>query len=118
MARRGRLGRAWAVLALALALASCVSPEELRREDEATCAGFGLIVSRRKAWRGVIGLRRLPRIGVGVPGGAEAGGRTGLDRTGWAGGRGPSPRSPRDGHPSTLASASQTSAVQNECLSG
>jgi hypothetical protein len=28
-------------LALALALTSCVSPEELRREDEATCAGYG-----------------------------------------------------------------------------
>ena len=27
-----------------------------------------LAVSRRRAWRGVIGLRRLPRIGVGVPG--------------------------------------------------
>ena len=25
----------------ALALASCVSSEELRREDEATCAGYG-----------------------------------------------------------------------------
>jgi hypothetical protein len=39
MARQRRLGFAWVVLALALA--SCVSPEELRREDEATCAGFG-----------------------------------------------------------------------------
>ena len=29
------------VFALALALTSCVSPEELRREDEATCAGYG-----------------------------------------------------------------------------
>ena len=38
MARR-RLGFTW--VAFALALASCVSPEELRREDEATCAGFG-----------------------------------------------------------------------------
>ena len=26
---------------LALALVSCVSPEEVRREDEATCTGFG-----------------------------------------------------------------------------
>jgi hypothetical protein len=26
---------------LALALASCISPEELRREDEATCSGYG-----------------------------------------------------------------------------
>jgi hypothetical protein len=39
MARQRRLGFAWVVVALALA--SCVSPEELRREDEATCAGFG-----------------------------------------------------------------------------
>jgi len=38
MARRG-LGFGLAVCALALA--SCVSPEELRREDEATCAGYG-----------------------------------------------------------------------------
>ena len=36
-----------------------------------------LVVSRRKAWRGVIGLCHLPRIGVGVPGGAGVGGRTG-----------------------------------------
>ena len=44
MARRGRLGGAWAVLALALALASCVSPEELRRgEGEATCTGYGFL---------------------------------------------------------------------------
>ena len=39
MARQRRLGFAWVVLALALA--SCVSREELRREDEATCTGFG-----------------------------------------------------------------------------
>jgi hypothetical protein len=38
MARR-RLGFAWA--ACILALVSCVSPEELRREDEAMCAGYG-----------------------------------------------------------------------------
>jgi hypothetical protein len=36
---RQRLGFASAVLTLTLT--SCVSPEELRREDEATCAGFG-----------------------------------------------------------------------------
>ena len=36
---RRSLGFALAVCALALA--SCVSPEELRREDEATCAGYG-----------------------------------------------------------------------------
>jgi hypothetical protein len=29
------------LLACALALASSVSPEELRREDEATCVGYG-----------------------------------------------------------------------------
>jgi hypothetical protein len=32
---------AWAGFALAVGLASCVSPEELRRQDEATCAGYG-----------------------------------------------------------------------------
>jgi hypothetical protein len=37
---RPRLGFAWVLLALALA--SCISPEELRREDEATCSGYGL----------------------------------------------------------------------------
>ena len=36
-----------------------------------------LVASRRKAWPGVTGLRRRLRIGVGVPGGAGAGGRTG-----------------------------------------
>lgn len=40
MTKRG-LRLAGVVFALALALASCVSPEELRREDEATCAGYG-----------------------------------------------------------------------------
>jgi len=40
MARCG-LGFALVVFALALALTSCVSPEELRREDEATCTGYG-----------------------------------------------------------------------------
>ena len=40
MTKQGlRLARV--VFALALALTSCVSPEELRREDEATCAGYG-----------------------------------------------------------------------------
>ena len=38
---RRRLAFASVVLALALPLASCVSPEELRREDEATCSGYG-----------------------------------------------------------------------------
>jgi hypothetical protein len=83
---RWRVRFALVVFAMALALSSCVSPEEVRREDEATCAGFGftpaltpsLVVSRRKAWRGVIGLRRHRRIGGGVPGGAGPGGRTGL----------------------------------------
>ena len=37
---RPRLGFAWVLLELALA--SCISPEELRREDEATCSGYGL----------------------------------------------------------------------------
>jgi len=40
MTKRG-LRFAGVVCALALALTSCVSPEELRREDEATCAGYG-----------------------------------------------------------------------------
>jgi len=42
MARR-RLEFTWVVCAVALTppLASCVSPEELRREDEATCADYG-----------------------------------------------------------------------------
>jgi hypothetical protein len=40
MTKRGfRL--AGVVFTLALALTSCVSQEELRREDEATCAGYG-----------------------------------------------------------------------------
>jgi len=82
---RGRLGFAWVVLALTLAIASCVSPEELRREDEATCSGYGftpaptplLAVSRRKAWHAVIRFRRHLRIGAGVIG-AGPGDRTGL----------------------------------------
>jgi hypothetical protein len=36
-----RLPLVLVMCALALPLASCVSPEELRREDEATCAGYG-----------------------------------------------------------------------------
>jgi hypothetical protein len=40
MTKRG-LRLAGGVFALVLVLTSCVSPEELRREDEATCAGYG-----------------------------------------------------------------------------
>jgi hypothetical protein len=42
MARRG-LEFTWVVcaVALTLTLASCVSPEELRREDEGRCFGYG-----------------------------------------------------------------------------
>src|SRR5215471_11056930 len=40
MMRRNILTLAFAGCALALA-GSCVSPEELRREDEARCAGYG-----------------------------------------------------------------------------
>ena len=36
-----RLSLALTWLVCAVALASCVSPEEVRREDEATCAGYG-----------------------------------------------------------------------------
>jgi hypothetical protein len=35
-----RLG--FARVLLALTLASCISPEELRREDEATCSRYGV----------------------------------------------------------------------------
>jgi hypothetical protein len=74
--------------ALALAFGFCVSPEELRREDEATCSGYGftpaptplLAVSRRKAWHAVIRFRRHLRIGAGVIG-AGPGDRTGLSET-------------------------------------
>ena len=38
---RESVGFAVAVCATTLALSSCVSPEELRREDEATCVGYG-----------------------------------------------------------------------------
>jgi hypothetical protein len=37
--RKRSLRLAWMICVVALA--SCVSPEELRREDEATCAGYG-----------------------------------------------------------------------------
>jgi hypothetical protein len=42
MARRG-VEFTWLLCAVALTLplASCVSPEELRREDEARCTGYG-----------------------------------------------------------------------------
>jgi hypothetical protein len=40
MTERG-LRLAGVALALPLALTSCVSPETLRREDEAACAGYG-----------------------------------------------------------------------------
>jgi hypothetical protein len=36
-----RRSLAFAWLFCALALTSCVSPEELRREDEARCGGYG-----------------------------------------------------------------------------
>jgi hypothetical protein len=38
---RPSLGVVRLALAVTLPLASCVSPEELRREDEATCTGYG-----------------------------------------------------------------------------
>ena len=88
MARR-RLECTWVVCATALTLvmASCVSPEELRHEDEATCTGYGFHAGTdafasclqkeslaRRYWA-----PPLPRIGVGVIGGARAGDRIGLD---------------------------------------
>jgi hypothetical protein len=84
---RRRLGFAVAVCALALTLASCVSPEELRREDEATCTGYGFHPGtdafasclQKESLAGVTGLLRHPRIGVGAPGvGADRDGRIGL----------------------------------------
>ena len=38
---KGSAGFAFAVCATTLALSSCVSPDELRRVDEATCVGYG-----------------------------------------------------------------------------
>ena len=37
----------FASVVYALALGSCVSPEELRREDEATCVGLVFTPARR-----------------------------------------------------------------------
>jgi hypothetical protein len=84
----GRLfGFAWLVCALALVLTSCVSSEELRREDEATCAGYGFHPGtdafagclQKESWRAVTGLRRRRHIGGGVTGGAGPGDHIGLD---------------------------------------
>ena len=55
-------------------------PEELRREDEATCTGYGFHPGtdafasclQRESLAGVTGLLRHPRIGVGI--GADRGG--------------------------------------------
>jgi hypothetical protein len=79
-----RLTFAW--VGFALGLASCVSLEELRRADEATCAVMAfapaptpsLPVSSGRAWRGVTGLRRhRHRTGdtgaIGGDGGARIG---------------------------------------------
>ena len=62
----------WVVCAVALA--SCVSPEELRSETRRVrVMAFtpaptpSLVVSRRKAWHAVTGPRHL-RIGVGARG--------------------------------------------------
>lgn len=86
MARR-RLGLAWVVLVLAMALASCVSPEELRHRDEATCAGYGFhpstdgfanCVQKESLARRYWAAQPL-RIGVGVIGGAGAWDRIGRD---------------------------------------
>ena len=69
-------------------------PEELRREDEAACAGYGFQSGtnafasclQKESLARVTGLRHL-RIGVGATGaGAGSGGRIGLDRRLWPGG--------------------------------
>ena len=84
-----RLEFTWVVsaVALTLALASCVSPEELRREDEATCTGYGFHAGT-DAFASCLQKESLARrywaapphlIGVGVTGGAQARGRIGLD---------------------------------------
>jgi hypothetical protein len=70
--------------------ASCVSPEEFRREDEAACAGYGFhagtdafasCLQKESLARRYLGAPPRVRIGVGdgVLGGAGAGGRFGLD---------------------------------------
>ena len=120
------LGFTWAILALALApaLASCISPRNSAARTRRRVRGTvstpaltpSLIVSRRRAWPAVTGPRRHPRIGV--PGGAGAGGRTGRDRRGWAGGRGLSPRSPRMDAPAPSLTPPKHRPVQNEGLSG
>ena len=84
MARCG-LGFALVVFALALALTSCVSPEELRREDEATSAGYGFHPGtdafasclQKEAWHAVIRFRYHLLIGAAVIG-AGPGDRTGI----------------------------------------
>ena len=82
MARRS-LGFAW--VACILALASCVSPEELRRDGEATCVGYGFhpgtdafaTCLQRGASPGVTQLRHRYRIGDMEVTGAAGGDRIG-----------------------------------------
>jgi hypothetical protein len=83
---RPRLGFAWVLLALALA--SCISPEELRREDEATCSGYGFHPGT-DAFATCLQWESLARRYLGPPpgpywgwvsGGARAGGRIGLSK--------------------------------------
>ena len=83
--RRRTLGFVLPLCALPLT-ASCVSPEELRHEDEATCAGYGFHVGtdafatclqRESLARRYLALPQL-HIGVGVIG-ADPADRTGRD---------------------------------------
>jgi len=70
---------------MAIALVSCVSPEELHRQDEATCTRCGFqagtdgsasCLRKERAWLGGTGPRSLLRIGGGAIG---AGGGIGRD---------------------------------------
>ena len=84
---RGTLGFILAICALALA-ASCVSPEELRHEDEAACTGYGFkagtnefanCLQRESLARDGTQFRPLRRHLIGDIGdtGAAGGGHTG-----------------------------------------
>jgi hypothetical protein len=48
--RMAKPGLGLILLVCALVLASCVSPEEIRREDEATCVGYGFHANTNPRW--------------------------------------------------------------------